>query len=76
MVKITWKINFTYGFTSLMSSYNPKANIDVAQRRMPIVNLSRGIKIKAGIIKEKNIPTPPSSAVGFLCHRSSLGSAT
>tara|TARA_B100002003_G_C13952907_1_gene461928 strand:+ start:157 stop:339 length:183 start_codon:yes stop_codon:yes gene_type:complete len=60
MVKIIWKINFLYGFTSLRSSYNPKANIDVAQRKMPIVNLLRGIKIKAGIIKERNMPIPPN----------------
>ena len=60
IVKITWKINFVYGFTSLRSSYNPKVNIDVAQRKMPIVNLSRGMKIKAGIIKERNIPIPPN----------------
>ncbi len=40
-----------------------------------MVNLFRGIKIKAGIIKDKKIPIPPNNAVGFVCHLSSLGIA-
>ncbi len=75
MVKRIWKINFEYAFILRRSSYSPKPNIAVTQRKMPIVNLLRGIKIKAGIIKERNMPTPPKSAVGFLCHRSSVGTA-
>jgi hypothetical protein len=75
IAKITSIINLVYGFNSTRSSYCPKPNMAVEQIRKPIVNLLRGMKIREEIMKDTKIPMPPNRAVGFLCQRSSLGSA-